>query len=410
MNVFLFIKTEKGLFLKTNIDTEPNFSLRQCWWRPRWQFSNPHNHSGLSRRESIPSIGSLLLPITITKDPPYTSGCFGNGWNPSSLNFLLAALLLSAYGMTFCRNPCYVQISGFLTCLLMQRNQTVRFHLSRCLLMCASSCSRPALSLCELQLLLLRSSTMRWASSIIVASSIPESGLDAPGFPSACSRDTSDAQTWHRQTHTAFKASVSEQVEFSYNSFELRLPLSSSRIHVFSYLVFPQEELQLQTEEPQPLHLCRSLRPSLHRLHLGKTGKFEMLRCDFQHPLVILLWWTPRYLVDQPTQVISEHIDVFFCAFHFGIQPFYCRSIVSNKALQDRESLWAWRLCRFLVSSVNWTSPGRQRSLPPGVSATRQIQECLRCGAAAAPVDAGQDAAFPAWAAKWWSSCHILFQ
>lgn len=124
MFFFFFIKTEKGLFLKTKIDTKPNFSLRQCWWRPCWQFSNPHNHSGLSRRESIPSIGSLLLPITITKDPPYTSGCFGNGWNPSSLNFLLAALLLSAYGMTFCRNPCYVQISGFLTCLLMQRNQT----------------------------------------------------------------------------------------------------------------------------------------------------------------------------------------------------------------------------------------------------------------------------------------------
>lgn len=90
------------------------------------------------------------------------------------------------------------------------------------------------------------------------------------------------------QTDTAFKASVSEQVKFTYNHFELWLPLSSTRIHVFSYLVFAQEELQLQTEEPQPLNLCRSLRPSLHRLHLGKTGNFEMLRCDFQNNSSIL--------------------------------------------------------------------------------------------------------------------------
>lgn len=285
---FFFIKTEKGLFLKPKLILSQISPYVSVDGGPADNFPIHTTILGFHRGNEFHQLEVYYLPITITKEPPYTSGCFENGWNPSSLNFLLAALLLSAYGMTLCRNPCYVQISGFLTCLLMQRNQTVHFHLSRCLLMCASSCSLPALSLCELQLLLLRSSTMRWASSVIVASSIPESGPDAPGFPSACSRDTSEAQTWHRQTHTAFKASVSEQVMFSYNNFELWLPLSSTRIHVFSYLVFPQEELQLQTEEPQPLHLCRSLRPSLHRLHLGKTGKFEMLRCDFQNNSSIL--------------------------------------------------------------------------------------------------------------------------
>lgn len=340
--------------------------------------------------------------------------CFGNGCSSSSVDFLFAALFLPANAMTFCRNPCYVQIYGFLTCLLLRWNWMLRFHWSRCLLLCASSCSLPALSLCQLQLLLLRLSTTRWASSIIVAFSIPESGPDSPGFPSACRHDTSDTQVWHRETHTAFKASVSEQVKFSCNNFELWSPLISIRIHVFSYLVFLKEEFQFQTEEPRPLNLCRSLRPSLHWLHFGKTERFEMLRCDFQNnssnPLVILLRWTPRYLVDQPTQVISEDIKVFFCTFHFAIQPYYCRAVVSNKDLQDQENLLAWRFCRYLMSSINWTSPGRQRFLPPGVSATRQTQECLWCCAAAAPVDSGQEAALPSKTAKWWSSCHILSQ
>lgn len=166
--------------------------------------------------------------------------------------------------------------------------------------------------------------------------------------------------------HTAFKASVSIQDKFWCKT--LLFPST----FLIAYLVWLYKEFQHQTEEQQPLCLCRSLRSSLHRWHLDETERFKIF-AYVQN--VSRTFWSFRHNRLYGTLSIS----CVRSPLNTLTSPSVCPTSVSNsftfalqfptRACETFKNLSTWS--HFLLSNINWDSPEHQRSLPPGVSALK---------------------------------------
>lgn len=199
--------------------------------------------------------------------------------------------------MSFCWKLCWGLKMKWVA-FWMKRKQTPRYNLSHCLHKCAASCSLSALSPCELQLLLRRSSTMRWASSL------PEGDSDSTGLSTACRHDISGTQTLDRQENTAFKLSVLQFFNLNFNrwlylmhSFFFIPCISAKRVSA------PDRRAAALTSAS----LFETFSPSITSWKDWKVFDFCFVISKTSILWSFLLRWTPLYLVNQLLQVTSEH-------------------------------------------------------------------------------------------------------